>query len=324
MTFSAPIKVVVRLVVWDKDEETGAAVDPRRQGAGGLLRRNPADDRERHLHHQRHRARRRLPAAPLARRLLRPRQGQEPLVGQAALHRPHHPVPRLVARLRVRPQGHPLRPHRPPPQAAGHGARCARSATRPRSSSTTSTTTETIFLETAQEVREVGRARPAPRPARHARHQDPRSGEIIVKKNRKFTSAAIKKLEDGEDRRRCPSTPDELVGKVSALRRRRREHRRSPPRVQRGAHRGEARRAPQARHQGVQGPLHRQPQRRPVPARHAARSTRSQSPEEAIMEIYRRLRPGDPPTPETAHEPVRQPVLQPRALRPVARSAASS
>ena len=61
------------------------AVDPRRQGAGGLLRRNPADDGERHLHHQRHRARRRQPAAPLARRLLRSRQGQDPLVGQAAL-----------------------------------------------------------------------------------------------------------------------------------------------------------------------------------------------------------------------------------------------
>ena len=30
---------------------------PRHQGAGGLLRRNSADDRQRHLHHQRHRAR---------------------------------------------------------------------------------------------------------------------------------------------------------------------------------------------------------------------------------------------------------------------------
>ena len=39
------------------------------------------------------------------------------------------------------------------------------------------------------------------------------------------------------------------------------------------------------------------------------------TPEEAIMEIYRRLRPGDPPTPETATKPLRQPVLQRRALR---------
>ncbi len=94
-------------------------VHPRREGAGGLLRRDPADDRERDLHHQRDRARRRLPAPPQPGRLLRPRQGQEPLVGQAPLQRPDHPVPRLVDRLRVRPQGHPLRAHRPPPQAAG-------------------------------------------------------------------------------------------------------------------------------------------------------------------------------------------------------------
>ena len=39
--------------------------------------------------------------------------------------------------------------------------------------------------------------------------------------------------------------------------------------------------------------------------------------EDAIMEIYRRLRPGDPPTLETAKTALRQPVLQPRALRPV-------
>ena len=35
------------------------------------------------------------------------------------------------------------------------------------------------------------------------------------------------------------------------------------------------------------------------------------------MEIYRRLRPGDPPTLETAKHALQQPVLQPRALRPV-------
>ncbi len=48
---------------------------PRHQGAGGLLRRHPADDRARHVHHQRHRARDRLAAPPLAGRVL-PRRGQ--------------------------------------------------------------------------------------------------------------------------------------------------------------------------------------------------------------------------------------------------------
>src|SRR5471030_1278408 len=76
MTYSAPIKVVVRLVVWDKDEETGAQSirDVKEQE---VYFRNSADDGQRHLHHQRHRARRRQPAAPVAGRVLRPRQGQE-------------------------------------------------------------------------------------------------------------------------------------------------------------------------------------------------------------------------------------------------------
>ena len=39
--------------------------------------------------------------------------------GQAAVLGAHHPVPRLVARLRVRPEGHRVLPRRPPPQDAG-------------------------------------------------------------------------------------------------------------------------------------------------------------------------------------------------------------
>ena len=57
---------MVRLVVYDKE-----APAPRsRQGhprAGGLHGRAAADDRQRHLRHQRHRARHRLAAAPFAR-----------------------------------------------------------------------------------------------------------------------------------------------------------------------------------------------------------------------------------------------------------------
>jgi DNA-directed RNA polymerase beta subunit len=52
-------------------------------------------------------------------RVLRARQGQDPQLGQAAVQRAHHSVPRLLARLRVRPQGHPVLPRRPPPQDAG-------------------------------------------------------------------------------------------------------------------------------------------------------------------------------------------------------------
>ena len=70
MTYSAPLKVTIRLTIYDKDPETGAKIHPRHQGAGSLLRRHSADDAERHLHRQRHRARHRLPAPPFARRLL--------------------------------------------------------------------------------------------------------------------------------------------------------------------------------------------------------------------------------------------------------------
>ena len=87
---------------------------PRHQGAGGLLRRHPADDGQRHVHHQRHRARHRVAAAPLAGRLL-------PLRRQDALHRADHPVPRLVGGVRVRHQEPALRAHRPQAQVPGDG-----------------------------------------------------------------------------------------------------------------------------------------------------------------------------------------------------------
>ena len=59
-----------------------------RQGAGRLHGRHAVHDVQRHLHHQRHRARHRQPDAPLARRVLRPRQGQDPRLGQATCSRP--------------------------------------------------------------------------------------------------------------------------------------------------------------------------------------------------------------------------------------------
>ena len=95
------------------------AHDPRHQGAGRLYGRHAADDAQRHLHHQRHRARHRLADAPQPRRVFRPRQGQDPFLGQVPVRRAGHSLSRLLARFRVRRQGPPLCPHRPPPQAAG-------------------------------------------------------------------------------------------------------------------------------------------------------------------------------------------------------------
>ena len=122
MTYAAPLKVTLRLVVFDVDEDTGARSvrDIKEQdvymGDMPLMTDNGT------FVDQRHRARDRLADAPLAGRVFRPRQGQDPFVGQVPVRRPRHPLPRLLARLRVRRQGHRACAHRPSPQAAGHDA----------------------------------------------------------------------------------------------------------------------------------------------------------------------------------------------------------
>ena len=70
MTFAVPLKVTFRLFVYDQRPRDRRAHDARRQGGGGLLRRHPADDGQRHVHHQRHRARHRLAAPPEPGRVL--------------------------------------------------------------------------------------------------------------------------------------------------------------------------------------------------------------------------------------------------------------
>ncbi len=90
-----------------------------REGAGSLHGRNSAHDRERHLRHQRHRARRRVAAAPVAGRVLRSRPRQNALVRQVAVQRPRDSLPRFVARFRIRSEGLRVRANRPPPQVAG-------------------------------------------------------------------------------------------------------------------------------------------------------------------------------------------------------------
>ena len=56
MTYAAPLKVTLRLIVFDVDENTGA--------------KSVKDIKEQDVHRERHRARRRVPDAPFARRVL--------------------------------------------------------------------------------------------------------------------------------------------------------------------------------------------------------------------------------------------------------------
>jgi DNA-directed RNA polymerase subunit beta len=158
--------------------------------------------------------------------------------------------------------------------------------------------TETIFIgdkgsyEKSVELELL----PGQRATRDIKHA--KTGEIIVKKNRKFTRAAIKKLEQAKIKT-LPLDPEELVTKISAH-----------DVVDENT--GEVLlevneevtedKVEALRERGINefkvlfidnlnvGPF----------LRDTLNADKIASPEEAIMEIYRRLRPGDPPTLETA------------------------
>src|SRR5205814_469448 len=137
---------------------------------------------------------------------------------------------------------------------------------------------------------------PGQRATRDIKH--PKTGEVIVKKNRKFTRAAIKKLEQAKIRT-LPLDVEELITKISAH-----------DVVDENT--GEVLlevneevtedKVEALRERGINefkvlfidnlnvGPF----------LRDTLNADKISSPEEAIMEIYRRLRPGDPPTLETA------------------------
>jgi DNA-directed RNA polymerase subunit beta len=118
----------VRLIIYDKESSNKSIKDIKEQevymGEIPLMTDNGT------FIDQRYRARHRFPAAPFARCLLRPRQGQDALLGQAALQRTRHSLPRFLAGLRVRPQGYRFaridrRRKLPPPyllRALGYGS----------------------------------------------------------------------------------------------------------------------------------------------------------------------------------------------------------
>jgi len=134
------------------------------------------------------------------------------------------------------------------------------------------------------------------RATRDIRH--PASREVLVRKNRKFTKAAIRKLEESKVDK-LSVEPEELVGKVSA--RDVIDESTGEVLLQCNEELTEAK-VDELRDRGVAefdvlfidglnvGPY----------LRNTLIADKLQGPDEAIMEIYRRLRPGDPPTIETA------------------------
>src|SRR3954462_10548376 len=125
-----------------------------------------------------------------------------------------------------------------------------------------------------------------------------KSGEVIVKKNRKFTRGAIKKLEAAK-MKTLPIDADELFTKVSAY-----------DVVDEGTGEVILECNEEVSQEKIEDLLKRNIKEFKVLfidnlnvgpyLRETLMMDKIETPEQAIMEIYRRLRPGDPPTPETA------------------------
>ena len=117
MTFAAPIKVTTQLMIYDtrdggerivrdiKEQEVYFGEIPLMTDTGTFI----INGTERVVVCQLHRS----PGV-----FFDHDKGKTHSSGKLLYSRARHPLPRLVARLRVRPEGHHLRPHRPPPEDA--------------------------------------------------------------------------------------------------------------------------------------------------------------------------------------------------------------
>ena len=159
--------------------------------------------------------------------------------------------------------------------------------------------TEQVFLEPGKKYSKSVEydLLPGQRATRDVRH--PESREILVKKNRKFTKLAIKKLRDSNIER-LPVEVSELVGKVAATDVI--DETTGEVILQCNEEVTESK-LDELREHGISQFVVLFIDNLNVGSflRDTLIADKLQSPDEAIMEIYRRLRPGDPPTVETAN-----------------------
>ena len=310
MTFSAPIKVVVRLVVWDKDEETGAQSirDVKEQevyfGEIPLMTQNGTfiiNGTERVVVSQLHRS----PGAffdhdkgkshssgkLLYNARIIPYRGSwidfefdhKDLLYVRIDRRRKLPATVLIRALGAVPdtaKKNPLEFHGTTEEILNYYY-----------------ATETIYIRGRNEFEKSVELELLPG-QRATRDIKTKSGEIIVKKNRKFTRAAIKKLEAAK-MRTLPIDADELWTKVSAY-----------DVVDEGTGEVILECNEEVSQEKIEELLKRGITEFKVLfidnlnvgpyLRETLMMDKIDTPEQAIMEIYRRLRPGDPPTPETA------------------------
>src|SRR5574341_26365 len=128
--------------------------------------------------------------------------------------------------------------------------------------------------------------------------RDPKTGEVIVKKNRKYTEGAIKRLVAAK-LKTLPVEPEEVYSKISAQDVV--DEATGEVLLEVNEQVGEEK-IEELRKRGIDrfkvlfiDNLNVLPS-----LRDTLMQDKISAPEDAIMEIYRRLRPGDPPTPETA------------------------
>ncbi len=310
MNYSAPIKVVVRLVVWDKDEETGAQSirDVKEQevyfGEIPLMTRNGTfiiNGTERVVVSQLHRS----PGA-----FFDHDKGKSHSSGKLLYNARIIPYRGSwidfefdhkdllyvrIDRRRKLPATVLIRALGAVPDTAKKNPLDFKGSTEEILNYYYAT--ETIHLISTSEFEKSVELELLPG-QRATRDIKTKSGEVIVKKNRKFTRAAIKKLEQAK-MKTLPIDADELFTKVSAY-----------DVVDENT--GEVilecneevsqEKVNELFKRGIKefkvlfidnlnvGPY----------LRETLLMDKVETPEQAIMEIYRRLRPGDPPTPETA------------------------
>ncbi len=129
--------------------------------------------------------------------------------------------------------------------------------------------------------------------------KDPRSGEVVVKKNRKYTEGAIKKLVAAR-MKSLPVEPEEVYTKISAEDVVDEETGEVLLEVNEEVNEAKVE-ALRAKGRDQFKVLFIDNLNVLPSLRDTLMQDKIASPEEAIMEIYRRLRPGDPPTPDTAN-----------------------
>ena len=133
-------------------------------------------------------------------RVLRARPRQDALVRQAAVLGPRDSLPRLVARLRVRSQGLPVLPRRPPPQDAGDdAAEGDRPHATKRFSSSSSCSTRSTSRARAPSSNSclsvcAARWRASTSTARTARSSSPKDKRITARHVRELVDSGVKRI----------------------------------------------------------------------------------------------------------------------------------